>query len=41
MVGVTQDLLQLVTRLAHFLKNLIRVALTGALRLVIIHNDVL
>ncbi|KAI8055076.1 hypothetical protein BDF22DRAFT_618310 [Syncephalis plumigaleata] len=33
MVGVTQDLLQLVTRLAHFLKNLIRVALTGALRL--------
>ncbi|KAI9595073.1 hypothetical protein BDF19DRAFT_385682 [Syncephalis fuscata] len=33
MVGVTQELLQLVTRLAHFLKNLIRIALTGALRL--------
>ncbi|RKP09832.1 hypothetical protein THASP1DRAFT_13729 [Thamnocephalis sphaerospora] len=33
MVGVTQELLQLVTRLAHFLKNLIRIALTAALRL--------
>ncbi|KAI8368322.1 uncharacterized protein BYT42DRAFT_126373 [Radiomyces spectabilis] len=32
-LGITQELLSLVTGLAHFLKNLIRVALTAALRL--------
>jgi hypothetical protein len=40
MVGVTQELLHLVTRLAHFLKNLIRVALTAALRLEYQHGCV-
>lgn len=30
-LGVTQELLSLVTGLAHYLKNLIRIALTGAL----------
>ncbi|KAG0181800.1 hypothetical protein DFQ29_007028 [Apophysomyces sp. BC1021] len=32
-IGVTQELLSLVTGLAHYLKVLIRIALTGALRL--------
>jgi hypothetical protein len=32
-IGVTQDLLSLVTGLAHYLKVLIRIGLTGALRL--------
>ena len=32
-MGMTQDLLSLVTGLAHYLKILIRIALTGALRL--------
>ena len=32
-VGMTQDLLSLVTGLAHYLKILIRIALTGALKL--------
>ncbi|KAM6496940.1 hypothetical protein JOM56_007413 [Amanita muscaria] len=32
-IGMTQDLLALVTGLAHYLKILIRIALTGALRL--------
>lgn len=31
--GITEDLLALVTRLAHYLKILIRIALTGALKL--------
>ena len=31
---ITQDLLSLVTSLAHYLKYLIRLALTGALQLV-------
>ena len=33
-LGITQELLSLVTGLAHYLKILIRVALTTALRLV-------
>lgn len=32
-IGITQDLLSLVTGLAHYLKVLIRIGLTGALRL--------
>ncbi|KAI8584248.1 hypothetical protein K450DRAFT_218858 [Umbelopsis ramanniana AG] len=32
-LGITQELLSLVTGLAHYLKNLIRIALTGALLL--------
>src|SRR6267378_1290735 len=32
-MGMTQELLALVTGLAHYLKILIRIALTGALRL--------
>lgn len=34
-LGITQELLSLVTGLAHYLKILIRLALTSALRLVI------
>lgn len=33
-LGITQELLSLVTGLAHYLKNLIRVTLNAALRLV-------
>jgi hypothetical protein len=33
-LGITQELLSLVTGLAHFLKVLIRLVLTAALRLV-------
>lgn len=33
-LGITQELLSLVTGLAHYLKILIRLALTSALRLV-------
>lgn len=36
-MGITQELLSLVTGLAHYLKVLIRIALTGALKLVIIY----
>lgn len=32
-MGITEDLLSLVTRLAHFLKGLIRVGLKAALKL--------
>lgn len=34
-LGITQELLSLVTGLAHYLKILIRLALTSALRLVL------
>lgn len=37
-LGITQELLSLVTGLAHYLKILIRLALTSALRLVIKKN---
>lgn len=37
--GITADLLSLVTRLAHYLKILIRIALTGALKLEREHGD--
>lgn len=35
-LGITQELLSLVTGLAHYLKILIRLALTSALRLVLL-----
>lgn len=38
-LGVTQELLSLVTGLAHYLKLLIRISLQGALRLERDHND--
>lgn len=38
-MGMTQELLALVTGLAHYLKILIRIALTGALKLEREHND--
>src|SRR5882762_5790222 len=37
-MGMTQELLALVTGLAHYLKILIRIALTGALKLEREHN---
>jgi hypothetical protein len=39
-LGITQELLSLVTGLAHYLKNLIRIALTGALSLVSRSHDI-
>lgn len=38
-LGITQELLSLVTGLAHYLKILIRLALTSALRLVRKKNE--
>lgn len=38
-MGITQELLSLVTGLAHYLKILIRIALTGALKLDRDHNN--